>query len=177
MNQKTIAPDEQGRLLLTAVSAEIRGSDITFETSFANIGYWHHQGDSATWKVLLPKSGTFDVYIDASCAAAAAGNGFRIDGVAEPLVGTVAATGGWDRFRQQKVGTTQLHSGVNVVVVRPNGRVKQALFDLREVRLVPSECSQRLQQQSPKKDHYQDTRRRSPPFCWTNLSPWPADRK
>ncbi len=135
---KTIAPDEQGRLLLTAVSAEIRGSDITFETSFANIGYWHHQGDSATWKVLLPKSGTFDVYIDASCAAAAAGNGFRIDGVAEPLVGTVAATGGWDRFRQQKVGTTQLHSGVNVVVVRPNGRVKQALFDLREVRLVPS---------------------------------------
>ncbi len=133
-----IAPNEQGFLSLTAATAQIRGIDITFETPFANIGYWHHQEDSATWKVLLPKSGTFDVYIDASCAAAAAGNGFRIDGVAEPLVGTVAATGGWDRFRQQKVGTTQLHSGVNVVVVRPNGPVNQALFDLREVRLVPS---------------------------------------
>ena len=135
---KTIAPDEQGRLLLTAVSAEIRGGDITFEAPFANIGYWHHQKDSATWKVRLPKPGKYDIYVDAACATAAAGNQFRIDGITEPVSGIVRETGGWDRYRQQKVGTTQLNSGINVVVVRPNNPVKQALFDLRELRLVPA---------------------------------------
>jgi putative membrane-bound dehydrogenase-like protein len=134
---KTILPDEQGRLLLTAVSAELRGGDITFESPFANIGYWHHQKDSATWKVQLPKSGSYDIYIDAACATASAGNQFRIDGIAEPVSGTVAETGGWDRYRQQKIGTTRLSSGVSAIIVCPDGPVKQALFDLREVRLVP----------------------------------------
>ncbi|HIE97289.1 MAG: neutral/alkaline non-lysosomal ceramidase N-terminal domain-containing protein [Fuerstiella sp.] len=134
---KTIAPNENGALLLTADSAEIRGRDITFETEFENIGYWHDQRDFATWKVRLPKSGRYDIYINAACATASAGNQFRIDGIAESVSGTVVGTGGWNRYRHRKVGTTQLKSGVNVIVVRPNLPVKQALFDLREVRLVP----------------------------------------
>ena len=134
---KTITPDENGFLLLAADSAEIRGGEITFEESFANIGYWHDQQDFATWKVRLPESGRYDIYINAACATASAGNQFRIDGIAESVNGTVVGTGGWDRYRHKKVGATQLDSGLNVIVVRPNGPVKQALFDLREVRLVP----------------------------------------
>ncbi|MEO2016152.1 MAG: neutral/alkaline non-lysosomal ceramidase N-terminal domain-containing protein [Fuerstiella sp.] len=134
---QTIEPDEDGFLLLTADAAEIRGGDITFETEFANIGYWHNEQDLATWKVRLTESGRYDIYIDAACATASAGNSFRIDGIAESVSATVMGTGGWNRYHHQKVGTTQLDSGLNVIVVRSHGPVKQALFDLREVRLVP----------------------------------------
>ena len=134
---RTIAPDEDGFLLLTADAAEIRGGDITFETEFKNIGYWHNQQDFATWKVRLPESGRYDIYINAACATTSAGNRFRIDGIAESVTGTVVGTGGWDRYRPKKVGTTQLDSGLNAIIIRPNSPVKQALFDLRELRLVP----------------------------------------
>ncbi len=133
-----ITPDDDGVLRLTASTAEIRGGEITFETEFANIGCWHHQNDSATWKVNLPQSGPYDIYIDAACATAAAGNRFRIHGLSESLTESVVSTGGWDRYRQKLLGTSMLNAGVNVVSMRPADPVKQALIDLRELRLVPS---------------------------------------
>ncbi|MEQ9409990.1 MAG: neutral/alkaline non-lysosomal ceramidase N-terminal domain-containing protein [Fuerstiella sp.] len=134
---QVVTPDERGFLSLTATAAEIRGREITFETPFANIGYWHDENDSAAWRIELAKPAAFDIYVNAACAGPAAGNQFRIDGLPEAVRGTVASTGGWDRYRQRKVGTTKLSAGTYVVTVRSEGPVKQALFDLREVRLVP----------------------------------------
>ena len=47
--------------------------------------------------------------------------------------------GGWDRFQQVVVGTVELGSGRLAITVRSDGPLtKRALFDLRELRLVPA---------------------------------------
>ncbi|MCA9064147.1 MAG: hypothetical protein KDA96_13840 [Planctomycetaceae bacterium] len=135
---RRITPGDDGQLRLTAATAEIRGTDITFESSFKNIGYWHHQADSATWRIEVASAGAYDIYLDASCADSAAGNEFRIDGLIEPVQGTVVGTGGWDRYQQQKIGTTQLRTGAASISLRADSAVREALFDLREIRLVPA---------------------------------------
>jgi putative membrane-bound dehydrogenase-like protein len=148
---KLITPNDRGNLSLTAASAEIRGGDIVFEAPFGNIGSWHGESDRATWRVNLPKTGRFDIYLDVSCANDSAGNRFRIEGLPRPIRGIVNATGGWDRFHQVKVGTVELDSGRLVITVRPDGPLtKRSLFDLRELRLVPAGRQPMFAVSSPK---------------------------
>lgn len=136
---KVVALDANGALCLTAKHAEIRGDDIVFEAPFQNIGYWHSHADRASWHVTLAKVGRFDMYVDAACAHESEGNRFRIDGLPTKLSAAVMGTGGWDRYRQYKVGTVELDKGQYVITVRSDGPLtKQALFDLREVRFVPA---------------------------------------
>ena len=138
-NQPSVVhPDENSHLKLTATVAEIRGKDITYETDFSNIGYWHDVSDTVTWQIEVPKTTDFDVYLNFACLSSAAGDQFRIDGLATPIVGTVTSTGGWDRYRQPKIGRTKIAAGRHSITVRAAGPVKQALLDLREVRLVPT---------------------------------------
>ncbi|MCH5377173.1 MAG: c-type cytochrome, partial [Planctomycetes bacterium] len=133
-----VASGADGIVALTAATAEIRGTQIRFETPFANIGYWHDQSDSVTWRFELADSGTFDIYLNVSCDPVAAGNEFRIDGLPEPITRQVSSTGGWDRYRQFKIATTTLPAGQHQIVVQAASPVRHALFDLREVRLVPA---------------------------------------
>ncbi len=134
-----ISPDARGTLGLTAKHAEIRGGEITFEAPFQNVGYWHAETDRVSWRIAVPASQRFDVYVDAACADASAGNRYRIDGLSEGIVAPVEGTGGWNRFRQQKVGTVEVDAGEHVVTVRSDGPLtRPALFDLRELRLVPA---------------------------------------
>ena len=135
---RVITTGNSGALRLTAKNAEIRGTLIRFEAPHANIGYWHHQTDTATWRVDVPESGTFDLYLNAACDDQAAGNTFRIDGLASAVTGQVDSTGGWQHYRQYKLGTSRLTSGHRVITVRATAPIRGALFDLRELQLVPA---------------------------------------
>ncbi|MCA9085902.1 MAG: c-type cytochrome, partial [Planctomycetaceae bacterium] len=134
----TVTSDDGGMLRLTAAVAEIRGNDITFEQSFGNVGYWHHQADQVRWQVDVATSGTFDVYLNASCADDSAGNRFRLSGLGNSMEGVMSGTGGWDRYRPVRLGTAKLSAGRHVVILQPSAPVKGALLDLKEVRLVPA---------------------------------------
>jgi len=134
-----VAVNEQGEYRLTAACAELRGGAVVFEQLFGNVGYWHGEQDHATWRVEVPTGGQFDLYLDWSCADESAGNRYRIDVDAASLAGRAAATGGWDRYRQAKIGSISLAAGRHAVTMRPDGPlVKPALLDLRELRLVPA---------------------------------------
>ena len=132
-----VAPEGSGVFRLTAATAEIRGTHIRFESPYDNIGYWHHQTDTVTWRVDVAQSGRFDVYLNASCDDQAAGNSFRIEGMAEVITGKVDSTGGWQHYRQYRTGTAQLTAGRHVITVRAAAPIQRALFDLRELQLVP----------------------------------------
>ena len=134
---QVVTPAASGVVRLTAATAEIRGTHIRFESPHENIGYWHHQDDTITWRIALPQSGRFDLYLDAACDEQAAGNSFRIDGLAEAITGKVGSTGGWQHYRQYRIGTAQLAAGRSVITVRAVGPIQRALFDLRELQLVP----------------------------------------
>lgn len=127
-----------GRLSLLATDAEIRGDSILFEEPFQNIGYWHGLQDHVSWNARLDQSGEFDVHLDFACAAESAGNEFILTGTEPPITGKVPSTGGWDQYRQQKVGTVSLKAGANRISLMPAGNALQgALLDLKAIHLVP----------------------------------------
>jgi hypothetical protein len=77
------------------------------------------------------------VILDWACAPESAGNAYVLEGDT-PLRGKVASTGGWDRYRREKIGTVSLKAGEQRLTFRPDGPVvRLALIDLRSLVLVP----------------------------------------
>ncbi len=137
-NTPAVVKPTDNRLSLPAAAAEVRGDAITFETEFGNIGFWHGAKDHATWRVVLPAAGEFDVYIDFACDDSSAGNSIAFDGGEPTIRSKVIGTGGWANYRLMRLGTFKLPAGESKLVMRPDAdAVKGALIDLRTVLLVP----------------------------------------
>jgi len=138
-NRLAVVKAENDTFRLLATNAEIHGGDITFESTFQNIGCWHDVQDHAVWTVQLEKAGGFEVVLDYACDDASAGNRFILEGGQPSLRGQVAGTGGWDKYRQQKIGILSLGAGAHRLVLRPDaGFLKGALLDLRGIYLTPA---------------------------------------
>jgi putative membrane-bound dehydrogenase-like protein len=127
----------QGEYPLLATSAAIHGGEIAFEEPFKNVGMWHGKDDYACWTVEIDKAGEYDVWLDWACADPVAGNAYALEGGQAALRGKVKATGGWDRYRQEKLGTVTLPGGTQRLTFRPDGELRGALLDLRGISLVP----------------------------------------
>lgn len=99
---------------------------------------WHGPNDHVVWRVTLDRPAAFDVYLDYACHDDSAGNRFVLEGGDPPVRGKVAGTGGWDRYRTEKVGTLKLPAGPQALTFRPDGdALRGALIDLRTIHLVP----------------------------------------
>jgi putative membrane-bound dehydrogenase-like protein len=137
-NRPAVVEPAGGALALLATNGEIRGGDICFEEPFRNVGCWHGVQDHVAWSVRVERAGRYDVYLDYACANGSAGNAYVLEGTRPGVEGKVAGTGGWDKYRQEKVGTTTLEAGLQRLVLRPSGpKLNGALMDLRGLRLVP----------------------------------------
>ena len=122
---------------LRAAAAFAYGGPITFEPEFGNIGYWGGERDHVVWRVRPEKPAAFDLYLDYACADDSAGNRVAVDGLDPPVRGTVAGTGGWDKYRLVKLGTVKLPAGPGRVTGRPDGPARGAPLALRTLDLVP----------------------------------------
>ncbi len=118
-NRPGVVKFSGGKFSLLAGNCEIHGGEITFEPEFRNIGYWHGDKDHVVWTIELAKPGQFDVYLDYACDNGSAGNSFVFECGQGSLKGTVATTGGWDKYRREKVGTISLEAGQHRVILRP----------------------------------------------------------
>jgi putative membrane-bound dehydrogenase-like protein len=137
-NKPEVVKAKDGRFSLLASNCEIYGGDIIFEEPLKNIGNWHGIRDNVVWTLRVDKPGSFDVYLDWACADASAGNDYVLEGADPALRGKVVGTGGWDRYRQIKIGTISLPAGSQRMSLRPDGAgLRQALLDLRAIYLVP----------------------------------------
>jgi putative membrane-bound dehydrogenase-like protein len=141
---RAIKPDSQGALLLRASECEIRGPTLIFEPQFKNLGYWQSDDDWAAWTIDVVRAGDFDVELDYACADDSQGNRFVItttagEALAAPIRAVVAGTGGWNRYRTMHAGTIRLTAAAQTISVRGEGPIRGALFDLRAIRLAPSQ--------------------------------------
>jgi putative membrane-bound dehydrogenase-like protein len=123
-------------LTLPAVLAYVYGDQITFETEFKNIGYWHSENDYVMWKIRTDKPGTFDVYLDYACSPDFTSNQYALDGGEPELRGPIKSTGGWDRYSLVKLGSVQVPAGAGRITFRPATRVRGAFLDLRTLYFV-----------------------------------------
>jgi putative heme-binding domain-containing protein len=128
-----------GSLRLLATNARIYGPTLTLEEKYRNLGWWQSPEDHAIWTFEVPPdgAGSYRVTLDYACANAAAGNVVVIEVAGQTLSAVVPGTGSWDEFRGWTLGTVQLAAGRGELVVRSGGPIKQALLDLRSVRLTP----------------------------------------
>ncbi len=128
---------DDGALHLPASKAEIYGPSIVFEQKYRNLGWWSHANDHAVWQLNVRKGGAFDVSFDFACHASAAGNRFTLTVGDATVRGVVPSTGTWDVYKSQSFGRVEIKPGRHQLIVRSDGPIRQALIDLREVRLVP----------------------------------------
>jgi putative membrane-bound dehydrogenase-like protein len=137
-NTPAVVKTVNGELTLLATNCEIYGSAITFESDFRNIGMWHGVDDHVVWSVQVERAGVYQVFLDYACDNSSAGNAYVLEGGRNPLRGTVAGTGGWDKYRKEKIGKVTLTAGQQRFVFRPDGKPSGALLDLRGIQLIPS---------------------------------------
>jgi putative heme-binding domain-containing protein len=126
-----------GSLRLTAADCEIYGTTLVLEPQHGNLGYWSSEDDHAAWTAEVKRPGRYAVWLEWACDPSAAGNAFVLDAGDSRLTATVAGTGNWDAYKRARVGAVQLTAGRQRVVMRPDGKVRGALIDLKSIRLVP----------------------------------------
>jgi putative membrane-bound dehydrogenase-like protein len=135
---RLVTPGDDGAIRLDAASAEVYGQTLIYEPENANLGCWQSPADHAAWSLRTDRDATYTVSIDMACPEESAGNAFEIridDGRYRGLVGATGSD--WMNYRGVFVAETRLAAGPHRVEVRPVGPIRQALFDLRAVRLDP----------------------------------------
>jgi putative membrane-bound dehydrogenase-like protein len=135
---EVVRPAADGTLRLPVSACEIYGTTVVLEKQYGNLGYWSSENDHAVWTVEVTRPGKYALWLDFACDDGSAGNAFVVQAGAERLTGKVASTGGWDDYKQTKVGDITLAAGQQRVVFRSSGKIAGALIDLRAIKLVPA---------------------------------------
>jgi putative heme-binding domain-containing protein len=133
----TVRAEADGSLRLLASKAEIYGPNLVLEKQYGNLGFWSHEDDRATWTVVVPRAGEYEVWFDHACDGGAAGNTFVLEADEVLLTGKVASTGSWDTYKTARFGKVKLPAATVRITMRSKGAIRGALIDLRGVRLVP----------------------------------------
>jgi putative membrane-bound dehydrogenase-like protein len=133
---KTLSPDKDGIFRLLATSAAVYGPSIVIEKKYDNFGYWSNAADQVVWTLDVPKAGSYTVWIYYACAGDSAGNTASFQSGDARLTYKVLSTGSWDDYRGRNIGELQLKAGTQEIVVRGEGTIRGALFDLKKVELV-----------------------------------------
>ena len=132
-----VQPDATGKYTLAPDTADLHGN-LKEETrgDQANIGFWDSPKDWASWKVNFKQPGKFK--ITASCATMHSGVSISVVAAGQKLVGTVPASGAWEKFEELAVGTIEIkQAGEQAVTVRPGDAQTWKAINLRSVVLVP----------------------------------------
>lgn len=136
-----IKPNEDGTLDLPASKCEVYGKTLEYMTEERALGWWNSPDDHAVWSIEVASEGTYEVWLDWSCALEAAGNTFQLVGAKQALEGKILSTFSWQNFRKAKFGEIELANGKTRLDLKVVPPIKVALADIRAVRLVPKDQS------------------------------------
>ena len=134
---RVIASNAKGILVLPATAAEIYGPSIVLEQRYKNLGYWSSKQDHADWTINVAKGGRYRVEFDYAVHRSAAGDEIHLTVAGKTIKGRVPSTGVWDNYRVWKVGEIELPKGISRLIVGTPTKPKQAMIDLRTIRLIP----------------------------------------
>jgi hypothetical protein len=133
-----ITANADGALTLLASNCEIYGRTLVFEAKHGNLGYWQSDDDKAMWTLEVPKAAKYTVWLDWACDPGSAGNSFTLDiGAKRNLTAKVTSTGGWESYKYAKIGEIALDAGRQTVTIQALGQIRNALIDLKGLKLVP----------------------------------------
>jgi len=133
-----LKPSANGHIALPASKATVFGQRLAYRPTLDVLAPWVVAEDIAEWRVEVAQSGTFEVTVNLAADDKSAGDFYVIETEGSRTRGEVPDTGGYDRFKEQPSGTIALRTGVNRILLRPDGPLKRELADIRGLRLVPT---------------------------------------
>ena len=98
------------------------------------LGFWR-AGESAEWAVNVPKAGDYQVAMEWSVNDQNAGHPFTIQAGQEKLAAIAQSTARFDTYQRATIGQIHLEAGPQAITLKAGDDFKNALMDLREVRL------------------------------------------
>ncbi len=134
-----LSQQPDGGLVLSAEDAEITGEHARYESDDAKrcIGYWTSDKDAVSWSFAIRRPGKFQVEAEFACDGPSAGSEAKVEVAGTSLPWAVTGSGGWDKFETRDLGTVDLVKGTQTLRVAPAKLAKDALVNLRAIRLVP----------------------------------------
>jgi mono/diheme cytochrome c family protein/glucose/arabinose dehydrogenase len=133
--EKAIQPDADGVLRLPASAAKTYGQKLAYRPSLDVLAPWRIETDVAEWTLQIPADGEYEVLVTLAADEDSAGDAYVIESEHAVAKGIVKSTGGYETFAEQSAGTIKLQAGVQKLLLRPDGALKQELADVRAVRL------------------------------------------
>ncbi|MFO1440045.1 MAG: c-type cytochrome [Verrucomicrobiaceae bacterium] len=133
--ENALQPDADGILTLPASAAKTYGQKLAYRPSLNVLAPWRIETDVAEWTIQIPAEGDYEVLVTLAADDASAGDAYVIEAETATARGIVKATGGYETFAEQSAGTLKLKSGVQKLLMRPDGALKQELADVRMMRL------------------------------------------
>jgi hypothetical protein len=136
-----LPPPAPGPIDLPALSAVTHGRTIRVEPipgGYAVSG-WRDPEAYVEWDLApaAPAPGRYRVELSFACPPGA-GGGFVLAVGDDQLAGQARPTGGPDQYRTTTLGAVRLRPGDTRLTLRPDGRIRGGLMNLRHVRLVPA---------------------------------------
>lgn len=133
--ENAIQPDADGVLVLPASAAKTFGQKLAYRRSLNVLAPWRIETDVAEWTIQIPADAEYEVLVALAADEASAGDSYVIEAESTSLKATVKSTGGYESFAEQSSGTLKLKAGVQKLLMRPDGALKQELADVRAVKL------------------------------------------
>jgi len=131
------APD--GSLTLNAIDADTHGSAAAYEADEEHrcIGMWTNAKDWVSWDYRIDKPGRYKVEVEWACEEPNAGSHIKIEAGTSSVEMDITSTGKWTKFEKKALGTLTLPAGRGQLKVTPTKMAKDAVMNLRTIRLVP----------------------------------------
>ena len=133
--EKAIQPDAASVLLLPASVAKTYGQKLAYRPSLDVLAPWRIETDVAEWTIQIPADAEYEVLVTLAADDASAGDAYVIESEHAVAKAIVKSTGGYESFADQFASTLKLKAGVQKLLMRPDGALKQELADVRAVRL------------------------------------------
>ncbi|MCA9014756.1 MAG: hypothetical protein KDA77_05420 [Planctomycetaceae bacterium] len=130
-------PDQQ--IILDAKDAVVHGKLLRYEPQphKNTVGYWANETDWCEWKFDLRTPGVFDVYLLQGCGRGQGGSEVQVAVNGQKLNFTVEDTGHFQNFKERHLGQLKIdQTGVQTLEVKPVQKAKNAVMDVRQIRLV-----------------------------------------
>jgi putative heme-binding domain-containing protein len=132
-----VRPGDDKSLQLLARHARIYGPSVVFDHERDIATQWLSPDDQLRWSLDGQPAGTYDVVIDYACDEQSAGDTVLFQVAGQIVGGRVLSTSGWDKYDTLSLGTVTLPPGPIEASMGSEGLIRNALLDLRVVRLIP----------------------------------------
>jgi hypothetical protein len=122
-------------------AATVHGVTLRYEPKDVKkcLGFWANPRDWASWEFTLATPGRYEVEVTQGCGTGHGGSDVKVIVGRSELEFTVEDTGGFQNWRERKIGTVDLaEAGLVRLEVRPKNRKGGAVMDIRRIRLVPA---------------------------------------